>query len=156
MSMLEAQGITVRFSGIVALDGLSFDIDAGPDLRPHRTERRRQDDAVQRRQPRLRPDEGALRFDGDDLLTLPPHRIATAGIARTFQNLALFPTMTVLENVMVGAHTCVQGQLGHRRRCASASAARSAASRIWPWRSSTSSAWPTLRCTSPRACPTAR
>ena len=47
----------------------------------------------------------ANQIDGADLLRLPPHRIAKVGIARSFQNLALFPTMTLLENVMVGAHS---------------------------------------------------
>jgi branched-chain amino acid transport system ATP-binding protein len=57
-------------------------------------------------QPRF----GAVTFDGRDLLAVPAHGIAHLGIARTFQNLALFPTMTLLENVMVGAHS--QGEIG--------------------------------------------
>jgi branched-chain amino acid transport system ATP-binding protein len=52
-------------------------------------------------------------FDGHDLLSMPAHRIAKVGIARTFQNLALFPSMTLLENVMVGAHS--QGSVGFAR-----------------------------------------
>jgi branched-chain amino acid transport system ATP-binding protein len=50
-------------------------------------------------------DEGRITYDGSvDLLSVPPHRIASLGITRTFQNLALVPGLTVLENVMVGAH----------------------------------------------------
>ena len=49
------------------------------------------------------PTTGTITFDGHSLLDVPAHGIAGAGVARTFQNLALFPTMTVLENVMVGA-----------------------------------------------------
>jgi branched-chain amino acid transport system ATP-binding protein len=49
------------------------------------------------------PTTGTITFDGRSLLDVPAHGIAGAGVARTFQNLALFPTMTVLENVMVGA-----------------------------------------------------
>jgi branched-chain amino acid transport system ATP-binding protein len=56
------------------------------------------------------PQSGRVAFDGTDLLSVPPHGIAEHGIARTFQNLALFPTMTLLENVMVGAHC--QGRVG--------------------------------------------
>jgi branched-chain amino acid transport system ATP-binding protein len=49
--------------------------------------------------------QGTLTYDGSTaLLSVPPHRIASLGITRTFQNLALVPGLTVLENVMVGAH----------------------------------------------------
>ncbi len=47
---------------------------------------------------------GDIRFRGRSILRLPPHRIAPLGIARTFQNLALFPSLSVLDNVMLGAH----------------------------------------------------
>ena len=59
------------------------------------------------------PTAGRVDFDGHDLLRVPAHQIASLGIARTFQNLALFPTMTLLENVMVGAHS--QGHIGFVR-----------------------------------------
>ncbi|HSP02310.1 MAG TPA: ABC transporter ATP-binding protein [Acidimicrobiales bacterium] len=51
------------------------------------------------------PTEGKITYDGKDLIHLAPHTIARVGIARTFQNLALWPGMSVLENVMVGMHT---------------------------------------------------
>ena len=51
------------------------------------------------------PTTGRVIFDGVDLLALAPHRISTVGIFRTFQNLALWPRMTVIENVMAGTHT---------------------------------------------------
>ncbi|MEY2470521.1 MAG: branched-chain amino acid transport system ATP-binding protein, partial [Actinomycetota bacterium] len=51
------------------------------------------------------PTSGSLQFMGRDLSSIPAHKIASVGIARTFQNLALFPSLTVLQNVMVGAHT---------------------------------------------------
>jgi branched-chain amino acid transport system ATP-binding protein len=50
-----------------------------------------------------RPSRGSIRFGGKDLVGLKPHQICRAGIARTFQLVRLFPTMTVLENVLVGA-----------------------------------------------------
>jgi branched-chain amino acid transport system ATP-binding protein len=59
------------------------------------------------------PSEGRVLFKGENLLRVPAHGIARHGIARTFQNLALFPTMTLLENVMVGAHC--QGRAGFAR-----------------------------------------
>ena len=56
------------------------------------------------------PTSGRLTFDGDDLLAVPAHGIAAKGIARSFQNLALFPTMTLLQNTMTGAHSHRQGR----------------------------------------------
>ena len=95
MALLEVEDVEVRFGGVVALDGLTFTVERGLDLRPHRPERRRQDHAVQRRQPALRAERRARStFDGSDLLALPPHRIADVGVARTFQNLALFPALS--------------------------------------------------------------
>ena len=51
------------------------------------------------------PTSGRVTYDGDDLLTHAPHEIARIGVARTFQNLALWPGLSVLQNVMVGMHT---------------------------------------------------
>ena len=51
-----------------------------------------------------RPDRGRIEFEGDDITRLPPSRIAELGIARTFQNIALFSGMTVLDNLMLGRH----------------------------------------------------
>ena len=67
------------------------------------------------------PTLGSVRFRGEELLTVPAHAIARLGIARTFQNLALFPTMTLLENVMVGAHS--QGRVGFGKAISRISAA---------------------------------
>ncbi len=52
----------------------------------------------------LRPTAGDIRLDGRSIVGLPPYRIAALGIARTFQNIQLFPGMTVLEHVLVGDH----------------------------------------------------
>jgi branched-chain amino acid transport system ATP-binding protein len=95
----------VRFSGIVALDELSFTIDEGQIcalIGPNGAGKTTLFNVVSRL---YEPTSGALRFAGEDLLSVPPHRIAAVGIARTFQNLALFPSLTVLQNVMIGAHT---------------------------------------------------
>jgi branched-chain amino acid transport system ATP-binding protein len=51
-----------------------------------------------------KPDSGSIRFDGDELVGIKPHRIANMGVARTFQNIELFPQMTVLDNLMLGRH----------------------------------------------------
>jgi branched-chain amino acid transport system ATP-binding protein len=59
------------------------------------------------------PTSGRVSFDGTDLLSVPAHRIARLGLARTFQNVALFPALTVLDNVVAGAHSL--GRVGFGR-----------------------------------------
>ena len=110
MALLEVQDITLRFGGIVALDGLSFTIDEGEIcglIGPNGAGKTTMFNVVSRI---YQPSAGRVTFDGQDLLAWPAHAIAGKGIARSFQNLALFPTMTLLENVMVGAHS--QGHVG--------------------------------------------
>ncbi len=110
MALLEVRDVTVKFGGITALAGLTFDIDAGQIcglIGPNGAGKTTMFNVVSRI---YQPTIGRVTFDGKDLLALPAHKIAQIGIARTFQNLALFPTMTLLENVMVGAHS--QGRIG--------------------------------------------
>ncbi|HQV56769.1 MAG TPA: ABC transporter ATP-binding protein [Ilumatobacteraceae bacterium] len=111
--LLSARDITMRFGGVVALDGLSFDIGTGQIcglIGPNGAGKTTLFNVVSRI---YQPQQGALMYRGTDLLRVPAHRIARLGIARTFQNLALFPTMTLLENVMVGAHR--RGSVGYGR-----------------------------------------
>ena len=111
--LLEVSDITVNFGGIVALDGLSFSIERGHIcglIGPNGAGKTTMFNVVSRI---YEPSIGSIRYEGQDLLAVPAHRIAHLGIARTFQNLALFPTMTLLENVMVGAHST--GNIGFAR-----------------------------------------
>ncbi len=120
--LLAVDGVTVRFGGIVALDGLSFSIDRGQIcglIGPNGAGKTTMFNVVSRI---YQPSEGSIVYDGTDLLTVPAHGIARLGIARTFQNLALFPTMSVLDNVMVGAHS--QGRVGFVRSILRLGAAR--------------------------------
>ena len=55
------------------------------------------------------PTSGEITFDGHEVAGLPPHRVTQLGLGRTFQNIRLFPTMTALENVMVGMHSRLKG-----------------------------------------------
>ena len=101
--MLEVSEISVRFGGIVALDDLSFTIDRGQIcglIGPNGAGKTTLFNVVSRIYD---PTWGAVRFEDEDLLSVPAYGIAGRGVARTFQNLALYPTMTILDNVMVGA-----------------------------------------------------
>lgn len=105
MALLEIRNVTRRFGGIVAIDDVSLDVDGGQIvglIGPNGAGKTTLFNVVTRL---YRPDAGELRFDGRSLLHTPVHRIAKRGIARTFQNVELFRTMTVLDNVLVGAHT---------------------------------------------------
>jgi branched-chain amino acid transport system ATP-binding protein len=101
-ALLEVENVSRRFGGIVALDGVS--IDAGENeivglIGPNGAGKTTLFNVVTRL---YRPDSGELRFAGRSLLRTPAHRIVRRGIARTFQNVELFDTMTVRENVRVG------------------------------------------------------
>jgi len=102
--LLEVRDLTRRFGGIVALDEVSFDVEAGQIvglIGPNGAGKTTTFNVITRL---YRPDSGELTFAGESLLSTPPHRVIQRGIARTFQNLELFKTMTVRENVVVGTH----------------------------------------------------
>ncbi len=104
-NILEVDNVHVRFGGIVALDGVSFDMPEGKIvglIGPNGAGKTTLFNCLSRL---YIPTEGDIRFKGETILSSPPHHIADIGIGRTFQNLALFSTMTVLENVMVGGHS---------------------------------------------------
>ena len=104
MALLEVKDVEVRFGGIVALSGMTFDIEEGQIcglIGPNGAGKTTMFNVISRIYD---PTAGSIRFDGVDLLSTPPHLIAQTGIFRTFQNLALWPRMTVLDNVMAGAH----------------------------------------------------
>ncbi len=102
--LLAVHDLTVRFGGILALDGVSFDMDEGHIvglIGPNGAGKTTLFNCLSRL---YTPNAGDVRFAGHSILSLAPYRIAQLGIGRTFQNLALFPSMTVLQNVMVGVH----------------------------------------------------
>ena len=109
MPLLEVTEVGVRFGGVVALAGLSFTIEEGQVcalIGPNGAGKTTLFNVVSRL---YHPTEGSVRFADVDLLSLPPHRIAPLGIARTFQNLALVPGLSVLDNVVVGSHSRTSG-----------------------------------------------
>ena len=104
MALLSVRDVTQRFGGIVALDRVSFDVEEGQIvglIGPNGAGKTTAFNVITRL---YKPDEGALELDGSSLLRTPAYRIVRKGIARTFQNIQLFRTMTVLDNVLVGAH----------------------------------------------------
>lgn len=111
-ALLEVGDLSVRFGGLVALDGLSFTIEEGQIcalIGPNGAGKTTFFNVVSRI---YLPTEGSITFDGHDLLAVPAHDIARLGVTRTFQNLALFPGLSVLDNVRVGAHARSVGGLG--------------------------------------------
>jgi branched-chain amino acid transport system ATP-binding protein len=102
--LLSVHHLTRRFGGVIALDDVSFDVPQGQILGligPNGAGKTTAFNVITRL---YKPDSGQVLYDGQDLLKVAPYNIVRQGIARTFQNLALFSRMTVLENVLVGAH----------------------------------------------------
>ncbi|WP_067462086.1 ABC transporter ATP-binding protein [Nocardia amamiensis] len=102
--MLEITNLTVRFGGITALQEVGLHVDPGEMvglIGPNGAGKTTLFNCLTRR---YQPTTGAIRYQDRDLLTAAPHALAGLGIARTFQNLGLFPRMSVRDNVLVGAH----------------------------------------------------
>ena len=102
--LLEVREVALSFGGIVALDGVSFELEEGKILGligPNGAGKTTLFNCLSRL---YTPNRGDILFAGHSLLSRPPHRIAELGIARTFQNLALFDQQSVLDNVMIGGH----------------------------------------------------
>ena len=104
MPILSVRDVTVRFGGIIALERVSFDVEPRQIvglIGPNGAGKTTLFNCLSRL---YTASAGTVTFEGDPLLTQAAHKIVGLGIGRTFQNLALFPTQSVLQNVMVGAH----------------------------------------------------
>jgi branched-chain amino acid transport system ATP-binding protein len=118
MALLELRNVELRFGGITALDRVSFDVEGGKIvglIGPNGAGKTTAFNVITRL---YQPDSGAVIYDGDDLLKARTHNIIRLGIARTFQNNELFPTMTVLDTVMIGAHARARFQPQAKTRAA--------------------------------------
>ena len=103
--LLSVRGVTVRFGGVVALDDVSFDVEQGQIaglIGPNGAGKTTLFNCLSRL---YQPSAGDILFEGASVLSMARHRIPEIGIGRTFQNVALFDRLTVLENVMVGRHS---------------------------------------------------
>jgi branched-chain amino acid transport system ATP-binding protein len=119
-TVLEARDVAIRFGGLQALDGVSVEVGEweivgliGPNGAGKTT-------FFNCLMSIYRPDRGAVRYRGRDVTRLPTHRKAGMGLARTWQNLGVIPTMTVIENVLTAQHAhvrygAVAGMLGAPR-----------------------------------------
>jgi branched-chain amino acid transport system ATP-binding protein len=102
--LLAVRDVSVVFGGIVALNGVSFDMHHGQILGligPNGAGKTTLFNCLSRL---YQPSSGDILMEGVSILKRPPHRIAEIGIGRTFQNVALFPNLSVLDNVRVGTH----------------------------------------------------
>jgi branched-chain amino acid transport system ATP-binding protein len=102
--LLAVEDVHVRFGGVTALAGPSLSVEPGQVcglIGPNGAGKTTLFNCISRLYD---PQQGRIEFDGEDILDKAPHQIASLGIARTFQNLGLVPSLTVRHNVMLGAH----------------------------------------------------
>jgi branched-chain amino acid transport system ATP-binding protein len=106
--LLSVRDVTIRFGGVTALDRVSFDIAAGQIvglIGPNGAGKTSLFNCISRL---YQPSSGSIRFLDQELLDVRPHQVIHLGIARTFQNVALFGRMSVLDNVLVGDHAHIK------------------------------------------------
>ena len=104
MALLSVEHVTRRFGGVVAVDDVTLDVGEGEIvglIGPNGAGKTTLFNLITRL---YRPDAGEIVFDGESLLRTPAYQVVRRGIARTFQNVELFGSMTVLEHVLVGRH----------------------------------------------------
>jgi branched-chain amino acid transport system ATP-binding protein len=108
-ALLAVEGLTIRFGGVTALEDVSFEVAPRTIcglIGPNGAGKTTLFNCISRLYD---PAAGSIVFDGRPLLSCARHELASLGVARTFQNVALFSTMTVRENVCVGAHAMARG-----------------------------------------------
>ncbi|MDO8506354.1 MAG: ABC transporter ATP-binding protein [Candidatus Limnocylindria bacterium] len=103
-ALLRVEGLSLAFAGLVALDDVSFEVRPGELFAIIGPNGAGKTSIFNCLCGVYRPAAGRITFDGRDLLRLRRHEIAAAGIARTFQNVELFPHLTVVDNLMLGRH----------------------------------------------------
>jgi branched-chain amino acid transport system ATP-binding protein len=121
MSILETRNVTKRFGGLSAVDNVSIQVPEGSIysiIGPNGAGKTTLFNCITGFYP---ADEGEMYFQDKSLVGLSPDRVTRLGISRTYQNIRLFPAMTALENILVGAHprlksTWVDAILNTRRK----------------------------------------
>ena len=103
--LLATESVSKRFGGLLAVDGLDFELAEGQIASVIGPNGAGKTTFFNMLTGLYRPTEGSIAYEGRDITRTRPDRITAMGIARTFQNIRLFPTMTALENVMIGQHS---------------------------------------------------
>ena len=129
--IIVARGVTRRFGGLVALDGIDLDVPKGivqAIIGPNGSGKTTLLNALS---GASHADAGSIRIDGREIFRLKPHRIARLGLARTFQNIRMFDNLSVIENVKVAAACNTPASLvrNHRRQRARRDATKPKSSR---------------------------
>ncbi|HEU0169719.1 MAG TPA: ABC transporter ATP-binding protein [Chloroflexota bacterium] len=113
MSLLSVRDLSVRFGGLAAVNGLAFDVEQGEIVSIIGPNGAGKTTAFNLITGMYRANHGQVLLAGRDLVGLAANQITAAGLARTFQNIRVFPEMSVLDNVLVGAHSRLStGPLG--------------------------------------------
>jgi branched-chain amino acid transport system ATP-binding protein len=105
MSLLKLDNVTIRFGGLVAVDSVNLTVEQGEILALIGPNGAGKSTLFNLITGIYTPTAGSIAFKGETISGQKTHRIAAAGIGRTFQNIRLFPELSVLENVLIGAHT---------------------------------------------------
>ena len=103
-TLLSVEDITLRFGGVTAIDNVGFDVNEGElfaIIGPNGAGKTSIFNTISQV---YRPQEGDIRWRGESIMGMRPDRVANLGIARTFQNIELFPQMTVVDNLLTGRH----------------------------------------------------
>jgi branched-chain amino acid transport system ATP-binding protein len=112
--ILSVRDLTRSFGGLVAVNGVSFDVYAGEIYGLIGPNGAGKTTVLNMLSGLLVPSGGTITFQGQRIEGLPAHRIARLGVARTYQNIRLFAAMNVLQNVIVGQHSRMRGTLAER------------------------------------------
>jgi len=108
---LEVKDLSIHFGGVIALDDVAFRVEEGEIMGligPNGAGKTTLFNCITRV---YTPSHGSIVFEGHELLRMPAYHVIRVGISRTFQNLALFPSMTVLQNLLVGQHVLMKTNL---------------------------------------------
>ncbi|MGB0738412.1 MAG: ATP-binding cassette domain-containing protein, partial [Ilumatobacteraceae bacterium] len=110
-TLLEVENITLRFGGVTAINDVSFSVEDHElfaIIGPNGAGKTSIFNTISQV---YHPQEGDIRFEGSSIMGTRPDRVAEMGIARTFQNIELFPQMTVIDNLLTGRHIRMKGSV---------------------------------------------
>ncbi|HEY5975021.1 MAG TPA: ATP-binding cassette domain-containing protein, partial [Geobacteraceae bacterium] len=105
MQLLKLDSVTIRFGGLVAVNEVALSVNKGEIMSLIGPNGAGKSTIFNLITGIYTPTAGRIIFNDRPISSMPPHRIAAFGIGRTFQNIRLFSGLTVLENVLIGAHT---------------------------------------------------